>query len=91
MQPTCTFRNDQRESVYRENCFLTGRQLIGLQYGQSYQQPLLSQTIPDFSKESYISTMVQIFYMFFFLIIHISSTYAYLLMLFNITHDSDGE
>lgn len=49
----------------------TGLQSIDLQHGQSYQQPLLSQTIPDFSKETYVSTMVQIFYIFFSLIIHI--------------------
>lgn len=36
---------------------------------QSYQQPLLSQTIPDLSNEPYVSTMVQIFYNSLFYVI----------------------
>lgn len=76
VQPSCTFRNGQRESVYSENCLLTatnkvmttGFQSDGVQHGfvnQSYRQPSLSQTIPNLSKEPYVSTlMVRIFYKF---------------------------
>ncbi|KAF8109905.1 hypothetical protein N665_0089s0025 [Sinapis alba] len=67
--PPCTFRSGQRESVYNENCLLTSTnkvmttefQSTGLQHGfvnQSYQQPSLSQTIPNFSKEPYVSPLM---------------------------------
>ncbi|KAG2321019.1 hypothetical protein Bca52824_014232 [Brassica carinata] len=68
--PSFTFRNGQREGVYSENCLLTstnkvmtaGFQSNGVQHGfvnQSYQQPSLSQTIPNLSKEPYMGTNVQ--------------------------------
>ncbi|CAN8291941.1 unnamed protein product [Cochlearia groenlandica] len=45
------------------NMMTTGLQSLGLQYGhvnQSYQQPLVSQTIPSFSNDgTYISTMMR--------------------------------
>ncbi|XP_019097909.1 PREDICTED: uncharacterized protein LOC104776332 [Camelina sativa] len=53
---SCVLSGGQRESVY------SGLQPINLQHGtlgQSYQQPLLSQTIPCFSNEPYASTMVR--------------------------------
>ncbi|KAG7597908.1 hypothetical protein ISN44_As06g022180 [Arabidopsis suecica] len=58
------FSNGQRENVYSGNCVLTSsNQMITTgQHGpleQSYQQPLLSQTIPDFSNEPYVSTLVR--------------------------------
>ncbi|KAL0699843.1 hypothetical protein Bca4012_055965 [Brassica carinata] len=67
--PSFTFRNGQREGVYSENCLLTstnkvmtaGFQSNGVQHGfvnQSYQQPSLSQTIPNLSKEPYVSTLM---------------------------------
>ncbi|XP_024008046.1 uncharacterized protein LOC18992732 [Eutrema salsugineum] len=67
--PSCTLPNGPRESVYSGNFFLastnkvmtTGLQSVGLQHkpvSQSYQQPLLSPTNPDFSREPYVSTMM---------------------------------
>lgn len=85
MQPPCTFRSGQRESVYNENCLLTSTnkvmttefQSTGLQHGfvnQSYQQPSLSQTIPNFSKEPYVSPlMVRTFHNFCYLYLSLST------------------
>ncbi|CAL9215873.1 unnamed protein product [Arabidopsis halleri] len=58
------FSNGQRENVYSGNCVLTSsnQMMTTGQHGpleQSYQQPLLSQTIPDFSNEPYVSTLVR--------------------------------
>ncbi|XP_019094916.1 PREDICTED: uncharacterized protein LOC104756559 [Camelina sativa] len=52
---SCVLSSGQRESVYN------GLQSINLQgpLEQSYQQPLLSQTIPCFSNVPYASTMVR--------------------------------
>ncbi|KAH0868649.1 hypothetical protein HID58_075671 [Brassica napus] len=66
--PPCTFQSGQRESGYSENCLLTSTnkvmttefQSTDVQHGfvnQSYQQPSLSQTIPNFSNEPYVSTL----------------------------------
>lgn len=68
MQPPCTFQCGQRESGYSENCLLTSTnkvmttefQSTDVQHAfvnQSYQQPSLPQTIPNFSNEPYVSTL----------------------------------
>ncbi|XP_033130839.1 uncharacterized protein LOC103829351 isoform X2 [Brassica rapa] len=66
--PPCTFQCGQRESGYSENCLLTSTnkvmttefQSTDVQHAfvnQSYQQPSLPQTIPNFSNEPYVSTL----------------------------------
>lgn len=70
MQPSCTFPNGQRESIYSKNCLLTsannammstGLKSVGSQHGyvnQSYQQPLMSQTNHHLFNDPYVSSMV---------------------------------
>ncbi|KAG7655158.1 hypothetical protein ISN44_As01g022580 [Arabidopsis suecica] len=68
--PSSVFSNGQRENVDSGNYVLTssnqmmttGLQSTDVQHGppeQSYQQPLLSQTIPHFSNQPYVSTLVR--------------------------------